>query len=80
MVTETDDVARALDDAAVRWPHAKSRGQLLQLLLEEGHAQVIERNARAREARRAAIAECAGALTGVYGPAYLEQLREEWPA
>lgn len=79
MLTETEDVARALDDAAVRWPHAKTRGQLLHLLLAEGHAQVIEANTEAREARIKAITECAGALTGAYGANYLEQLREEWP-
>ena len=78
MVTETDDVARALDDAAVRWPHAKTRSQLLHLLLAEGHAQVVEANAEARHARMKAITECAGALTGAYGADYLEQLREEW--
>lgn len=80
MLTETEDVARALDDAAVRWPHAKTRGQLLHLLLAEGHAQVVEANVEARDARIKAIAECAGALTGAYGANYLGQLREEWPA
>jgi len=32
------------------------------------------------ERRRAAIAKACGALTGAYGPGYLEELREEWPA
>jgi hypothetical protein len=31
-------------------------------------------------ARRAAVEQTAGALTGVYGPCELESLRREWPA
>lgn len=41
---------------------------------------MIECDAKEREAKLAAIAECAGALTGAFDPDYLGQLRDEWPA
>jgi hypothetical protein len=80
VITETDKVAKALDDAARRWPEdAGSRSKLLLRLLEEGHHSVIgEREARA-QARREAVAHTSGALTGAFADAYLTELREDWP-
>ena len=80
IITETDDIASALDDAARRWPEdASSRAALLRRLVEEGHRAVVEWRARDREERRRAIQRAAGSMTGVYGPDYLEELRREWP-
>lgn len=79
-VTETDDLAQALDEAAVRWPHAaKSRARLLQLLAIEGAKVIGAQNEATRRARRHDIDECAGVLTGVFAPDELERLRGEWP-
>lgn len=73
-ITETDELARLLDDAARRWP-GESRARLLVLLAGEGHhaheAEV--------ERRRAAIERHAGAFTGMYPTGYLEELRKDWP-
>ena len=81
LVTETDQVAKALDDAAKRWPEDRdSRAKLLLHLVEEGHQALVEEIGRRREARLAAIQRTSGALTGTYDAAYLEQLREDWPA
>lgn len=80
-VTETDEVARALDDAARRWPQdANARSRLLQRLIHEGHQSVLEQVARRHLHRRDAIQRTRGALTGVYGVKYLDKLRDEWPA
>lgn len=46
------------------------------LRLADARQKAIEREA---EERKAAIAQTAGALTGAYPPAALEQLREDWP-
>ncbi|MHB1500289.1 MAG: hypothetical protein ACYCYK_03830 [Candidatus Dormibacteria bacterium] len=78
-VTETDDLANALDAAAQRWP-TLSRSQLLVRLALEGH-HAAQRGRDGRRGRRlAAIRRHSGALTGLYGPDYLEKLREDWPA
>jgi hypothetical protein len=81
LITETDRVARALDDAAKRWPEDRgSRAKLLLHLLDEGHRALVNEGARRREAHVAAIHRTSGALTGTYDAGYLEQLREDWPA
>lgn len=79
-ITETDDVARMLDLAARKWPEAQaSRGELLKRLAEQGAAALdVEREARIKR-RRAALAEAAGSLAGVYRPNELEELRKDWP-
>jgi len=77
-VTETDELARALDAAAVRWPEL-SRAQVLVRLALEGHrAAQLARDERRRR-RLAALRKHSGALTGVYRPEELDRLREEWP-
>jgi len=81
LITETEAVARALDDAARHWPEdSHSRPKLLLHLLEEGHRAVVQSDEEELTARREAVARSRGALTGAYGEGYLRQLREEWPA
>ena len=80
MITETDQVAAALDDAARRWPQERgNRPRLLLRLLEEGHRSVAVQRQQLAESRRGAIARTSGTLTGAYGEDYLDRLREEWP-
>lgn len=79
-ITETDEIARALDLAAVRWPADRdNRAKLLQRLIGEGHRVVTEHEERRVSERRAAIERTSGSLTGVYPPGYLAELREDWP-
>lgn len=78
MITETDQVARALDDAAKRWPD-ESRAKLLLRLLEEGHRAVVWQREDLVSARRDAVLDTSGTLTGVYGRDYLTELRADWP-
>jgi hypothetical protein len=81
LITETDHVAQALDEAAKRWPaESGNRTKLLLHLLEEGHLAVVGQRESAIRERREAVARTSGALTGAYGEGYLEELREDWPA
>lgn len=80
LITETDQVAKALDEAAKRWPEDRnSRAKLLLHLVEQGHQALVEEVDRRREAKLAAIRRTSGALTGTYDAEYLEKLREDWP-
>ncbi len=78
-VTETDDLAQALDAAASRWP-GLSRPQLLVRLALEAHHTAQQTHDERRRRRLAAVREHSGFLTGAYGPDYLHRLREEWPS
>jgi hypothetical protein len=64
-----------LDEAQRRWPRVRDRKELLLRLAAAGQ-KAIQREA---EGRKRAIAETAGAFTGVYPPDALERLREDWP-
>lgn len=80
LVTESDDLARALDDAAAEWPEERSRARLLVRLALAGRDHLDARHESALEARLAAIIGNAGSLAGCYGEDYLRDLRADWPA
>jgi hypothetical protein len=79
-ITETDDVAAALDAAAARWPETRSRRELLLRLVEQGREVLDRERDDTANRRRDAIRRTSGALTGAYEPGYLERLRHDWPA
>jgi len=80
VITETEDVARALDDAAERWPEDRgNRKKLLLRLVKEGHQVALVEQERQTAERREAVTRTSGALTGAYGDNYLAELREDWP-
>jgi hypothetical protein len=79
VITETPEVARALDDAAKRWPEDEhDRRRLLLHLVEEGHRAAIEQHDVQVAERRASVTRTGGALTGLYGEDYLAALRHDW--
>ena len=77
-VTESDELASALDAAALRWP-GLSRSQLIVRLALEGQARVEEDIDAPRRRRLARLREHAGAGSGAYGGGYLDDLRRDWP-
>ena len=79
MVTESDDLREALDDAAARWP-GLSRSQLVVRLALAGHVAAQDRHEERGSRRSTALRRHAGALRGVYPPDYLERLRDDCPA
>ncbi len=78
MVTETDELAAALDAAAARHP-GLGRAQLLTRLALEGHAGAQQVQGERRRRRLDALRAHSGGMTGAYGPGYLDRLRQEWP-
>ena len=46
----------------------------------EGHRAAQQTRDERRRRRKDAVRTYSGCLKGVYGPDYLEQLREDWPA
>lgn len=78
-VTETGELARALDAAESRWP-GLSRAQILVRLALEGDRAAQQADDENRRRKLAALREHSGMLTGTYGADYLAQLGEEWPA
>ncbi|HEY3828129.1 MAG TPA: hypothetical protein VGL57_02925 [Solirubrobacteraceae bacterium] len=80
-ITETEEVAQALDRAARHWPKdASRRGQLLVHLVQEGNHALEHTDEERRNRREAAVQRTAGALTGVYPADYLQRLRDDWPS
>jgi len=79
VVTESDELAAALDAAGRRWP-GSSRSQLVVRLAMEGHRAALLAEAQRGAARHAAIDRVSGALTGAFSDGYLERLREDWPS
>ena len=78
LVTETDELAAALADAARLWPNL-SRSQLLVRLALKGHAAALAAQDERRRRRRDAVRAHSGTLTGAYGSGYRDQLRDDWP-
>lgn len=77
-VTESDELASALDAAALQWP-SLSRSQLIVRLALEGHARVEEDIDSRRSGRLTRLRAHAGAGSGAYGGGYLDDLRADWP-
>ncbi len=79
-ITESDEIARALRDAARRWPaDSGSPRVLLERLVAEGHGVLTRDQDAEVQARRDAILRTSGSLTGTYPSDYLERLRDDWP-
>ena len=79
-ITETEDIAAALEAARRIWPElADKPGALLRRLILAGEEAIAMDRQQAAEGRRRAVERTAGVLTGVYGPDYLHEIRGDWP-
>lgn len=78
-VTESDELAAALDEASTRLPELSRSQILVRLALEGSRAAQREQDERRRR-RLAALRKGSGLLAGAYGPDHLDQLRQDWPA
>ena len=78
-VTETPAVARAIDRAATRWP-GEPRSKLLLRLVDVGSETLEQHDKQDIEVHHAAVTASSGAYPDAFGPDYLAELREDWPA
>jgi len=78
IVTDTGDVARALDTAQRLWPDVPRGAVAVKRLIAAG-ADALSQERQARLAALAALEKFASEGP-VYPAGYLEALREEWPA
>lgn len=78
-VTETTEVAHALDLAARRWPGEPRSKLLLRLVDAGGNALELERHDSVL-AHRAAVAASSGRYSAAFGRDYLSELRTDWPS
>lgn len=80
MLTETDELAHALDAAAHEWPELRdNRGELLRRIVRVGSEAIERRETERITCRRAAIASSAGSLSGLWPNGWREAMRDEWP-
>ncbi|MFV1501324.1 hypothetical protein [Mycobacterium kansasii] len=77
-VTETPEVAQALDHAAKRWP-GEPRSKLLRRLIEVGGGILKEDERVEGGSHRAAVLASSGRYPEAFGPDYLAELRADWP-
>lgn len=75
LLTETDDVAQAIDAALPLYPGA-TRADVLRRLIHIGFETISQRQVQ----HRIAVREIAGRYPGLYPAGYLDDLRKEWPA
>lgn len=77
-VTETPEVAQALDRAAKRWP-GEPRSKLLRRLIAVGGGILKHDECAEEGAHRAAVLASSGRYPDAFGPDYLAELRADWP-
>jgi hypothetical protein len=79
-LTETRELAKALDAAAAMWPEiCDDRAALLRRLIETGRQTVAQSFQNHIRARREVLHRVAGAATGAYPPDAAERRKAEWP-
>jgi hypothetical protein len=81
MITETDEIRAAIDEAAKQWPEAAdNRAELVRRLLLRGTPSALEAEVQRRAEFLAAVDAAAGSMRGVYPPDAARLLTEEWPS
>jgi hypothetical protein len=81
MITESDALAKAIDDATKLWPDiADERAEILRRLIDRGIESIEAEVNEKLEARRKAVLEVAGSLSGIWPENWREEFRAEWPA
>jgi hypothetical protein len=80
MITESDQLAKALDHAAKVYPELRDeRAELLRQLIERGIQSLEAEVDEKIEARMKAVRMVAGSMPGVWPANWREEMRAGWP-
>jgi hypothetical protein len=80
MITETDELSKALTDAAKLWPElAGQRADLLRKVLEVGIGAIQTEAFEKTKSRLAKVEKLAGSMDGVWPANWRQELAEDWP-
>jgi len=79
MVTHTAQVQQALEIGFAKWPGA-STAECLARLAVAGAASLDEKRTADTAEWKSKVFAGAGLLSGAYGPGYLDEIRDGWPA
>lgn len=80
MITETDEIAQAIDAAEKLWPESRGeRAELLRHIIARGVASIDTEREDRRRNRLAALENIAGSMTGTWPAEWHRQMVEEWP-
>ena len=80
MITETPEVAEAIEQALKTWPELEgSRAAALRMLLKEGAASIDAAIAQKRDSRLVAIEQFAGKYSNVWPASWREEELSQWP-
>lgn len=80
MITESDQLAKAIDYAAQIRPDLRDeRADLLRYIIDLGIQSVDAELLAGIESRKKAIAEASGSMTGIWPENWRELMRAEWP-
>ena len=73
LLTETDEIAQAIDAALPLYP-GTSRADILRRLIHIGFETITDQHVR----HRIVVRELAGRYPGLYPVGYLDGIREDW--
>lgn len=81
MITESDELAKALDAAARIWPeHRDNRSELLRQIVRVGTERIANTESERVLQRKAAIESNAGRFRNLWPSDWRDEMRDEWPA
>lgn len=80
MITESDELAHALEDAGRLWPEIRGqRTALLKKIISAGIQSVESESEQLKSARLAALDKYSGAFTGLWPQGWHQNMVAEWP-
>lgn len=80
MITETDQLSDALNQAAKLWPElAEQRSLLLRKVLEAGIESIELEATKKTRGRLTGVQKLAGSMDGIWPKNWKEELAADWP-